>query len=54
MSVVDDRFEVLIFPTINAALTVRRHRWRFGIASVLTEFDGPLIPIPLVGYEYHW
>lgn len=55
LSVVDDRFDVLIFPAFSVAQTIRRHRWRYGFFNVLSPFnETPVIPIPLVGYEYHW
>ncbi|PHI20034.1 hypothetical protein CEQ90_09865 [Lewinellaceae bacterium SD302] len=54
MSVIDDGFDVIVMPAFSAAHTIRRHRWRYGFFNVLTPFDGPLIPLPFIGYEFHW
>jgi hypothetical protein len=47
--------DVVLIPSLNAALGVRSHRWQFGLITVYTGFDdiGPL-PIPYVGYSYYW
>ncbi|MFT4687248.1 MAG: hypothetical protein ACJATN_001255 [Neolewinella sp.] len=49
------RNNLVLLPTLNAALSIRRHRWNFGIATVQEEglnFLPP--PIPYVGYSYYW
>jgi hypothetical protein len=49
------RNNLILLPTFNAALNVRRHRWNFGIATVQEEglsFFPP--PIPYFGYSYFW
>ena len=49
------RRNVLLLPTFNAALSVRQHRWNFGLATVQEErfaFFPP--PIPYVGYSFFW
>lgn len=53
VSIIDDRFDTIVLPAFSAAHSVRRHRWRYGFFNVLTPF-GSVIPLPLIGYEYHW
>ncbi|TXF88626.1 hypothetical protein FUA23_14265 [Neolewinella aurantiaca] len=46
---------VILLPTFNAALRIRKHRWNFGIATVREEgFDFFPPPIPYIGYSYFW
>lgn len=51
-----NRFSQLnLFPSLNAALGIRRHRWQFGVATVFMDenrFFPP--PLPYVGYAYYW
>jgi len=44
-----------LLPTVNGSLAIRRHRWRFGLMTVVLDernFFPP--PIPYVGYTYYW
>ena len=46
---------LVLIPTFNAALQVRRHRWNFGLATFQEDnfsFFPP--PIPYVSYSYYW
>lgn len=49
------RNNLVLLPTVSAALSVRRHRWNFGIATVQEEgLNFPPPPIPYFGYSYFW
>lgn len=50
------RFSQLnLFPSLNASLGVRRHRWQFGIFTVFADEDNFFPPpLPYVGYSYYW
>ena len=43
------------YPTINGAYGSRRHRWQFGIFTVVLDDEdfGP-IPLPYAGYSLYW
>ena len=46
---------LILLPTVNAAVRIRRHRWNFGLASVQETFRRYFPPpIPYVGYAYYW
>lgn len=47
------RFETSILPALSASNSSNRHRWRFGVFTVLIP-DGIILPLPFVGYDYHW
>lgn len=49
----DDFGTTTVIPTFSASNGKSRHRWRFGIATVVVE-DGFIIPLPFIGYDYHW
>ena len=46
---------VTLLPSVNVALTVRRHRWSFGLATsfVEREFNGGT-PVPYVSYSLYY
>lgn len=55
----DDRFfgsrDLTLIPSFNASLSVRRHRWQFGLATVVLDEDSFFPPpIPYIGYSYYW
>lgn len=51
-----NRFSDLnFFPSFTASLGQRRHRWNFGIFTVVFDEDGIFPPpLPFVGYSYYW
>jgi|GEM_PF-1690463 hypothetical protein len=55
----DGRFrsfrELVVIPSLNAALSVRSHRWQFGLATFFVDQNDIFPPpIPYVGYTYYW
>lgn len=51
----DDFDELQLFPSLNASLGSRRHRWRFGIFTIFFDEDNFFPPpLPYVGYSYYW
>ncbi len=47
--------QLQIFPSFNASLGARRHRWQFGIFTVVLDEDSFFPPpLPYVGYAYYW
>ena len=44
-----------LYPSLNAAYANRRHRWKFGVMSVVFDLESFLPPpIPYVGYSLYW
>lgn len=52
----DRRFSNLsLFPSLNASLGIRRHRWKFGVFTIFLDEDSFFPPpLPYVGYSYYW
>lgn len=47
--------ELVLIPSANAALSVRNHRWQFGLATFFVDQSDIFPPpIPYVGYTYYW
>jgi len=47
--------ELRLIPSLNVAVGARRHRWRFGLATVYLDEDNFFPPpLPYVGYSYYW
>ena len=51
-----DRFNVTeLYPAFSAAYGSRRHRWQFGVFSILQTFDNFVPPpVPFLGYALYW
>jgi len=44
-----------LFPSFTASLGQRRHRWNFGVFTVILDEDSFVPPpLPFVGYSYYW
>jgi hypothetical protein len=44
-----------IFPSFNASLGVRQHRWQFGVFTIFLDEDNFFPPpLPYIGYSYYW
>jgi len=56
LMVLNDEFgELQLFPSFNASLGVRRHRWHFGVFTVFFDEDNFFPPpLPYIGYSYYW
>lgn len=49
------RRQMVLIPTVNAAYGVRRHRWKFGLATFLVDQEDIFpLPVPYLGYSYYW
>lgn len=47
--------DLTLLPSFNGSLAVRRHRWQFGLMTVVLDEDSIFPPpIPYVGYSYYW
>ncbi|WP_273444006.1 hypothetical protein [Neolewinella agarilytica] len=55
MTLNDEFSELSLFPSINASLGAKKHRWHFGIFTVFFDEDNFFPPpLPYVGYSYYW
>lgn len=47
--------DLTLLPSFNGSLTVRSHRWKFGLMTVFLDEDSFFPPpIPYIGYAYYW
>lgn len=47
--------QLTLAPTVNVSLTRRRHRWHFGILSIVLDHDNYLPPpLPYLGYALYY